>query len=53
MSDHMWVKIERIGNTCVDCVSCGIYIYMCVSTHVQFWQIHYSKVNGNFYILLM
>ena len=37
MSDHTWVTIERIGNTCVNCVFCGIYIYMCVSVHVHNW----------------
>ena len=31
--------------TCVNCVSCGIYMYVCVSEYVHDWQIYSSNVN--------
>ena len=37
-----------IGNTCVNCGSCGIYIihvHECVSAHEHNWQIHNSIVS--------
>ena len=38
--------------TCVNCVSCGIYMYVCVSEYVHNWQIHGSNVNevNNYYM---
>ena len=32
-------------STCVNCVSCGIYMYVCVSEYVHNWRIHGSNVN--------
>ena len=34
---------------CVNCVSCGIYMYVCVSEYVHNWRIDVSNVNENIY----
>ena len=39
------VCLKQCTCTCVNCVSCGIYMYVCVSEYVHDWQIHGSNVN--------
>ena len=42
---YLGMCVFRQYCTYVNCVSCGIYMYVCVSEYVHDWQIHGSNVN--------